>query len=404
MQDFLNKKILVGLSGGIAAYKSAYLVRELTRLGAEVRVVMTQSAQQFITPMTLQALSGHDVRCDVFDSEAERAMGHIELARWADYLVIAPASANCLAKMAHGLADDLLSTLYLVTETPVMVCPAMNRSMWAHPATMANVETLLHRGVLMVGPEEGSQACGEYGLGRMSEVDAIVNALRLCDVSQLLRGSRLLITAGGTREAIDPVRYISNRSSGKMGYALAAAAQMAGAEVTLISGPTALPAPQGVMCHRVNTAREMCDAVMQYLEQGMIFIGAAAVADYTIEAPERHKIKRKGQTSMTLDLVATPDIVSTVVASQKAAYTVAFAAETQDILKHAEAKRHAKQVDMVIANQVGQGLGFDVDDNQVVVLTKFASIELPLTHKVRLAAQIIAALAANISVSPSRHG
>lgn len=393
MQDFLDKKIVVGVSGGIAAYKTAYLVRELTRLGAEVRVVMTQSAQQFITPMTLQALSGHDVRCDLFDSEAERAMGHIELARWADYLVIAPASANCLAKMAHGLADDLLSTLYLVTETPVIVCPAMNRSMWAHPATVANVETLASRGVLMVGPEEGSQACGEYGLGRMSEVDAIVNALRLCEVSQLLRGSRVLITAGTTREPIDPVRYVSNCSSGKMGYALAEAAQMAGAEVILISGPTALLTPQGVICHRVNTAVEMCDAVMRYLEPGMIFIGAAAVADYTFAEPSAQKVKREGQSVMTLELVATPDIVATVVASQKAAYTVAFAAETHNVLQYAQAKLRAKQVDMLIANQVGNGLGFDVDDNQVLVLSKDESIELPLNHKVRLSAQIIAILA-----------
>ncbi len=396
MQDFLNKKIVVGVSGGIAAYKTAYLVRELTRLGALVRVVMTQSAQQFITPMTLQALSGHEVRCDLFDSQAERAMGHIELARWADYLVIAPASANCLAKMAHGLADDLLSTMYLVTETPVIICPAMNRAMWAHPATAANVDTLLSRGVLMVGPEEGPQACGEYGFGRMSEVDAIVNALRLCDISQVLRGRRLLITAGTTREPIDPVRYISNCSSGKMGYALAEAAQMAGAEVILISGPTALQAPQGVACHRVNTAVEMCDAVMRYLEPGMVFIGAAAVADYTLAEPYAQKMKRQGRNTMTLELVATPDIVTTVVASQKASYTVAFAAETQDILQHAQAKLHAKQVDMVIANQVGNGLGFDVDENQVLVLSKEEPLELPLNHKVRLAAQIIAILAGKL--------
>lgn len=397
MQDFLNKKIVVGISGGIAVYKTADLVRELTRLGALVRVVMTKSAQQFITPMTLQALSGHDVRCDLFDSQAERAMGHIELARWADYLLIAPASANCLAKMAHGLADDLLSTLYLVAETPVIVCPAMNRSMWAHPATIANIETLLSRGVLMVGPEEGSQACGEYGFGRMSEVDTIVNALRLCDVNQLLRGHRFLITAGGTREPLDPVRYISNRSSGKMGYALAEAAHVAGAEVILVSGPTTLQAPQGVACHRVHTAADMCDAVIRYLEPGMIFIGAAAVADYALAFPSMQKMKRQGRDAMTLDLVVTPDIVSTVVASQKAAYTVAFAAETQDMLTYAEAKLHAKQVNMVIANQVGHELGFDVDENQVVVLTKDESIELPLTHKVRLSAQIIAILARNFA-------
>ena len=396
MQDFLNKKIVVGVSGGIAAYKTAYLVRELTRLGALVRVVMTHSAQQFITPMTMQALSGHDVRCDVFDLNAERAMGHIELARWADYLVIAPASANCIAKMAHGLADDLLSTLYLVAETPVICCPAMNRSMWAHPATVSNCSTLVERGVIMVGPAEGEQACGEYGFGRMSDETAIINALRLCDINQLLRGQHIMITAGPTREAIDPVRYVSNCSSGKMGYALADAALMAGAHVTLISGPTALQAPQGAVCYRVSTAIEMRDAVKRHLKSGTVFIGTAAVADYSIAAPSVQKIKRQDKAAMTLDLVASPDILSTVVASKKAAYTIGFAAETHDVLKHARAKLHAKQVDMVIANQVGSGFGFDVDENQVVVLTKDGERELLLNHKVRLAGQIIAILAATL--------
>lgn len=396
MQDFLNKKIVVGVSGGIAAYKTAYLVRELTRLGALVRVVMTRSAQQFITPMTMQALSGHDVRSELFDENAERAMGHIELARWADYLVIAPLSANSMAKMAQGLADDLLSTLYLVAETPVIACPAMNRSMWAHPATVANYELLMSRGVIMVGPEEGSQACGEYGLGRMSDVDAIVNALRLCDVSQQLRGHHVLITAGPTRESIDPVRYITNRSSGKMGYALAEAALMAGAKVTLVSGPTSLQAPLGATCCRVNTAQEMHDAVMNHLESGMIFIATAAVADFCIATPELQKIKRRARSTMSLELTATPDCLSAVVASQKAAYTVGFAAETQDVLKHASDKLRDKRVDMIIANQVGEGLGFDVDENQVVVLTKDAQVELPQDHKTRLAGQIIAILAENL--------
>lgn len=396
MQDFLNKKIVVGVSGGIAAYKAAYLVRELTRLGAIVRVVMTHSAQQFITPMTMQALSGNDVRCDVFDLNAERAMGHIELARWADYLVIAPASANCMAKMAHGIADDLLSTLYLVAETPVICCPAMNRSMWAHPATVFNYSTLVGRGVIIVGPAEGEQACGEYGFGRMSDEQAIINALRLCDVGQLLRGRRLMITAGPTREAIDPVRYISNHSSGKMGYALAEAALMAGAHVTLVSGPTELQAPHGAVCHVVNTAVEMCDAVSRYLEPGMVFIGAAAVADYSIAKPSEQKVKRQGNTQMTLDLVASPDVLSTVVASKKAIYTVGFAAETHDVVQHAHAKLRAKQVNMIIANRVGDGRGFDVDENQVTVLTQDGEMELPLNQKTRLAGQIIAILATKL--------
>ena len=391
MQDFMNKKIVLGICGGIAAYKTAHLVRELTRLGAHVRVVMTASAQEFITPMTLQALSGHAVRSEVFDSEAERAMGHIELARWADYLLIAPATANCLAKMAQGFADDLLSTIYLVTEAPVLVCPAMNRSMWAHPATQANVEQLIQRGVLMVGPEEGSQACGEYGFGRMSEVENIIAALRLHNMPRLLQGQHVLITAGPTHEAIDPVRYISNRSSGKMGYALALAARMAGATVTLISGPSALTPPEGVIFYSVETAREMHDAVMQHMQPGMVFIGAAAVGDYGVQNAAVHKLKK--QASATLTLTLNPDILAAVADSGKAAFVVGFAAETTDLLTHAAEKLRVKKLDMIIANQVGAGLGFDVDDNQVTVLTKNTQIDLEKTNKTRLAGQLIAILA-----------
>ena len=396
MQDFLNKKIVLGICGGIAAYKSAFLVRELTRLGAQVRVVMTASATEFITPMTLQALSGQDVRCDLFDSQAERAMGHIELARWADYLLIAPASANCLAKMANGFADDLLSTLYLVAETPVIVCPAMNRSMWAHPATQANAQTLIDRGVILVGPEEGSQACGEQGFGRMSEVDNIIAALRLYDVNQCLRGEQVLITAGPTHEAIDPVRFIGNRSSGKMGYALAQAASMAGARVTLISGPSALVPPPGVAFYSVDTAQTMLNTVMQYLQSGMIFIGAAAVADYCVEKPAAQKIKKNINTTMTLSLHRNPDILATVVESRKAAYVVGFAAETSHLLEHALEKLTSKKLDMLVANQVGDGLGFDTEDNQVTVLTSNHRMDLNRMHKTRLAGQLIAFIAKNM--------
>jgi phosphopantothenoylcysteine decarboxylase/phosphopantothenate--cysteine ligase len=393
MQDFLNKNILVGITGGIAAFKSAYLVRELMRLGATVRVLMTPSSTEFITPMTMQALSGHEVRCELFDSQAERAMGHIELARWADYVVIAPASANCIAKMAHGLADDLLSTLYLVTEVPVVLCPAMNQSMWKHAATQANCQILKQRGLIFVGPENGEQACGEQGYGRLSETESIITALRLCDMKTNLKHTRFLITAGPTREAIDPVRYITNHSSGKMGYALAEAAKFAGAEVILISGPTNLAPPLGVTCHYTETADDMLLAVERYFEPGMVFIGAAAVADYKMAVPGREKLKRQGRGSMTIELVATTDILSTIVASQQAAYTVGFAAETQDVYQHALEKLNRKQVDMVIANEVGKGLGFDVDDNQVILLTQDGTIELPRAHKTKLAAQIIAILA-----------
>ena len=396
MQDFLNKKIVLGICGGIAAYKSAFLVRELTRLGAIVRVVMTQSAQQFISPMTLQALSGEDVRSELFDAQAERAMGHIELARWADYLLIAPASANCLAKLAHGLADDLLSTLYLVVETPVLVCPAMNRSMWEHKATQANCEILSSRGVIIIGPEEGSQACGEHGLGRMSEVDTIISALRLLDVRQLLQGQAVLITAGPTREPIDPVRYISNQSSGKMGYALATASRMAGAAVTLVSGPTDLIPPVGVNFYRVDTAQAMFDVVMRQLQPGMIFIGTAAVADYRVLTPSEQKLKKQDNPTLSLTLTPNPDILASVATSGKASFVVGFAAETDDVRTYAEQKLHAKKVDMMVANRVGGGLGFDNDCNQVTILTKNKQTELPLAHKTRLAGQIIAILSANL--------
>jgi phosphopantothenoylcysteine decarboxylase/phosphopantothenate--cysteine ligase len=394
MQDFAGKKILLGVSGGIACYKSALLVRELTQLGAHVRVVMTSSAEHLMNPLLLQALSGHEVRTELFDTQAERAMGHIELARWADYLLIAPASASCLAKMAQGLANDLLSTLYLVCETPVLVCPAMNRSMWAHKATAANCALLRERGVIFIGPEEGSQACGEYGLGRMAEVPQIINALRLQETHQLLLGRRVLITAGPTREPIDPVRYLSNYSSGKMGFALAEAALMSGAQVTLISGPSPLTAPCGVHVIRVETAKEMLTAIEAQLAPDTIFIAAAAVADYHIHTPAPEKIKKNASSTLNLQLQPNPDLVSAVVASKKAAYVAGFAAETQDLAQHASEKLIKKNLDMIIANQVGPGLGFESDFNQVLVMTKKSRQELPLMHKIRLAGQLIAIIAA----------
>lgn len=396
MQDFIDKKILLGICGGIAAYKSAYLVRELTRLGADVRVVMTQSAQQFISPLLMQALSGNEVRTDLFDTQAERAMGHIELARWADYLLIAPASANCLAKMAQGISDDLLSTLYLVAEIPVIVCPAMNRSMWAHPATKANCELLNERGVVFVGPEEGSQACGEQGLGRVSEAEQIINALRFYDVHQLLTDKKLVITAGPTRESIDPVRYLSNYSSGKMGYAIAEAAAMAGAKVTLISGPGNLQASAGIDLIRVESAQSMLDAVMEHLNPGAVFIGTAAVADYRVHNPVLEKMKKKDHAELSLKLIRNTDILSSVVDSGIASFVVGFAAETTDVLRYAREKLENKKLDMIVANKVGKGIGFESDVNQAIIVTKNKQIELPLTHKARLAGQIIAILAATL--------
>lgn len=400
MQDFTDKKIVLGICGGIAAYKSAYLVRELTRLGAMVRVVMTQSAKQFISPLTLQALSGNDVRMELFDSAAERAMGHIELARWADYFVVAPASANCLAKFAHGLADDLLSTLYLVVECPVIICPAMNKSMWQHPVTASNCALIEQRGALIVGPGDGSQACGEVGLGRLSEVDAIINALRLYEVKGLLAGQHLLITAGPTREAIDPVRYLSNHSSGKMGYALAEAALIAGAQVTLISGPTSLPVPQGVIYRAADSAKAMHASVMTELKTGMIFIGCAAVADYTSAVATR-KIKKEDNPTLSLNLLPNPDILAAVAASGKPRFVVGFAAETHDLVMNAKKKLLHKKLDMIIANLIGDQRGFGMDNNEVTVLSKNSQIELPMNNKVRLAGEIIAILAATIQNAPN---
>jgi phosphopantothenoylcysteine decarboxylase/phosphopantothenate--cysteine ligase len=400
MQDLVNKKILLGISGGIAAYKTAQLVRQLTVLGAFVRVVMTDSAKQFITPMTLQALSGHEVRCDLFDSQAERAMGHIELARWADLLLIAPASANCLAKMAHGLADDLLSTIYLVAETPVFVCPAMNRAMWAHPATKHNCQLLLDRGVVMIGPACGLQACGETGYGRMSDVDDIIAALHAHAATKALVGHHVLITAGPTQEMIDPVRYISNRSSGKMGYALAKAALDAGAEVTLVTGPSAQPCPMGVAVYRVDTANAMFQEVMRLLRPGMIFIGAAAVGDYRVQNTMMQKLKKHPTEPLTVTLIPNPDILSHVAASGQALYVVGFAAETSNLLINASEKLHRKKLDMIIANTVGTDLGFEVDENEVTILTEHEQISLQKSSKTLLATEIIAIIAQKMQNAP----
>lgn len=393
MRELNGVKIVLGVCSSIAAYKAAYLVRELCALGASVRVVMTRGALAFIQPLTFQALSGEDVRCDLLDAQAERAMGHIELARWADYLVIAPASANFIAKMAHGIADDLLSTLYLASTAPVIVCPAMNQNMWTHPATMANCALLRERGVLFCGPDAGLQACGDTGFGRMVEPETIVATIRLYPVRSLLHGRELLITAGPTHEALDPVRYLGNHSSGKMGYALAQAAQVAGATVTLITGPCALPIPWGVYCISVTSAQDMLTAVKAQLKPGIIFIGAAAVADYHVATPAAEKLKRHAQDSMIVTLQKNPDILAEVVAYKQAAMVVGFAAETHNVLAYATEKLRAKQVDMMIANQVGEGLGFENDENQVTVLTATQHISLPLAPKITLAGQIIILIA-----------
>jgi len=403
-QDFLDKKILLGITGGIAAYKSAHLVRELKRLGADVRVVMTAAATEFITPLTLQALSGHPVHVDLLNTDSEHAMGHIELARWADYYLIAPTTANCLAKMAHGLADDLVSTLALVVDVPVLVCPGMNQSMWHHAATQANYAILKQRGIVCVGPDEGMQACGEFGFGRMSEVDDIISALRLVDLGPILLGQSVIITAGPTQEPIDPVRYIGNHSSGKMGYALARAASHAGAHVTLISGPTALSVPKGVTCILVDCAQEMYDAVMQSLEKypSSIFIGAAAVADYYVDKPAMTKLKKQNNPVLSLMLLRSLDILAAVASSQRASFVVGFAAETLDVMMHAKEKLNKKKLDMIIANAVGKGLGFGEEEHAVTVLTQTLEEPIPRAHKTRIAGILIAIIAASLQNAEHR--
>lgn len=394
-----NKNILLGVTGGIAAYKSTLLIRELVRLGAQVKVVMTSSAQEFISPLTLQALSGEIVRSETFDSEAERAMSHIELARWADYLVISPCSANFMAKMAHGIADCLLSTLYLVAENiPVILCPAMNRSMWQHPATQANRQTLLNRDVMLVGPDIGEQACGEFGPGRLVETHEIINAIQLHTAKNLLQNHKILITAGPTHEEIDPVRYLTNHSSGKMGYALATAAQFAGAKVTLISGPSNLPKPFGVDFISVKSAKDMLSQVQKHVSSDTIFISCAAVADYHIANPASQKIKKGPSETLELKLVKNPDILKDIATSKIAKYTVGFAAETNNLNENAQQKLNNKQVDMIIANQVGENFGFNSDDNSVKIFTKDKVLNIEKQHKITLAGKIIEFLAENINM------
>ncbi|MGC9008827.1 MAG: bifunctional phosphopantothenoylcysteine decarboxylase/phosphopantothenate--cysteine ligase CoaBC [Halothiobacillaceae bacterium] len=387
--NLTGKHILLGLSGGIAAYKACDLVRRLRDAGAEVRVVMTEGATHFVTPLTLQALSGYPVRTSVWDEAAEAAMGHIELARWADAILIAPASADVLARLAAGMADDLLTTLCLATEVPLLLAPAMNRVMWANPATQANVQTLTARGAILLGPAAGAQACGETGEGRMLEPVELVARLveHLTPPQHGLAGKRVVITAGPTREALDPVRFISNRSSGRMGYALAEAAQATGAEVVLISGPTALPTPKGVARIDVETALQMRNAVMAQMPCD-IFIGTAAVADYRPLEAAPEKIK-KGAEQLTLTLVKNPDIVSEVAALPERPFVVGFAAETEHVLEHARDKLVRKKLDLIAANRVGEGLAFDQPDNALTVLWDGGQAEFPQTDKRQLARQLI---------------
>lgn len=392
MTTLTAKRLLLGVTGGIAAYKSAELARRLREAGAEVRVVMTRAATEFITPLTMQAVSGQPVHLHLLDPTAESAMSHIDLARWPDAIVIAPASADFLAKLAHGRADDLLSTLCLATAAPVIVAPAMNQQMWHNAATQANVEILHTRGIAVWGPAEGEQACGDVGPGRMLEPpDLVARAAALFETGTLA-GRHVLITAGPTQEPLDPVRYISNRSSGKMGYAVAQAALDAGARVTLITGPTALTPPSRAQVVRVATAQAMYDAVHAHASKADIFIGVAAVADYRAAEVAPQKIK-KGADTLTLVLQKNPDILASVAALTPRPYTVGFAAETGDVERLAREKLLAKGADLVAANEVGADLGFDTEDNALLLVDRQGTLSLPMQPKPKLARQLIQAIA-----------
>ncbi|HAJ91171.1 MAG TPA: bifunctional phosphopantothenoylcysteine decarboxylase/phosphopantothenate--cysteine ligase CoaBC [Gammaproteobacteria bacterium] len=387
--NYLNgKHILVGVTGGIAAYKSAELVRQLRLSGAVVRVVMTTAAAEFITPLTLQALSGNPVHTDLLDTAAEAAMGHIELARWADALLVAPATADFIARVAEGRANDLLAAVCLACDAPLAIAPAMNRVMWKKPATGENLAKLQAGNVRVLGPAEGLQACGETGPGRMLEPEELVAGLSGMFQTGVLAGRQVLVTAGPTREAIDPVRYLSNRSSGRMGFAVATAAAEAGAAVTLISGPVSLATPAGVRRIDVESAADMYAAVMQAVTVADIFVSVAAVADYRPALVAPQKLKKESAES-SLDLIRNPDILAAVAALPDAPFTAGFAAETEAVETNAQNKRLAKGVDMIAANRVGAGQGFDSKENALHVFWEAGEQVLPVTGKGKLARQLL---------------
>lgn len=359
MLSMANKRIILGITGGIAAYKCAELTREFVKAGADVKIVMTKSAEEFVTPLTLQALSGNKVHQNLLDSEAEAAMGHIELARWADLIIIAPATANFVARAAQGRAEDLLTTIILATPSAISVAPAMNREMWEDKQTQTNIEILKKRGFTILGPSSGPQACGDIGLGRMLEPELIVNSITRLFRTDILTGRKVVITGGPTQEAIDPVRYISNHSSGKMAYALANEAVNSGAEVLLISGPVAETVPERVNCLKVTSAEEMLNSVLSNMQDVDIFIGVAAIADYRPAKTEQHKIK-KTKNQIDLTLIKNPDIISQVSSLPNRPFVVGFAAETENIIKNGVEKLNKKKLDMLFANNATETFGSDV--------------------------------------------
>ena len=397
MSSLSNKQILLGVTGGIAAYKSAELIRRLQEFGASVRVVMTPAAQQFITPLPLHALSGNPVHTEMLDPEAEAAMGHIELARWADLVLVAPASADFIARLVQGQGNDLLSTLCLATAAPIALAPAMNQAMWSAASTQANMALLVERQVSVFGPASGSQACGDVGPGRMLEPSEIASAAETLFTSGTLAGKTVVITAGPTREAIDPVRYISNQSSGKMGYAIAEAAIEAGARCILITGPTCLIPPEKAQTFKVTSALEMHEASLREAEHSDIFIASAAVADYRPAQTADQKLKKTASDTMNIKLVKNPDIVAGVAALANKPYTVGFAAETQNLENYAKDKLRRKNLDLIVANDVSRSdIGFNSDNNAVTIFGPERTEVITECSKHQLARQLIDLIAQEI--------
>ena len=389
--ELSGKRITLGVTGGIAAYKAAELVRQLVKLGATVRVVMTEAATRFVTPVTFQALSGHPVYCDQWDARVANNMAHIELSREADLILVAPASADFLAKLAHGLADDLLSTLALARNCPLLAAPAMNLQMWSNPATQRNVATLRGDGIALLGPASGEQACGEVGLGRMIEPEEIVEDVVAFFQPKHLAGKRVLLTAGPTFEAIDPVRGITNLSSGKMGFALARAAREAGADVTLVCGPVSQATPRGITRINVASALEMHAEVMQRIAGQDVFIGVAAVADYRPATPSAQKIKKDGSEAPSIELVQNPDILADVAALPEPPFCVGFAAESQNLAAYAQKKRLAKKIPLIVGNLIQDGFGGD--QNKLALFDDTGETRLPPASKIELARALVAHIA-----------
>ncbi len=385
--------MLLGVTGSIAAYKSPDIVRRLRDQGAEVRVVLTASAEKLVSPTVFQAVSGEPVRGDIWDEQAEAAMGHIELAKWADLILIAPATANLIAQLAAGSAENLLTTICLASEASVTLAPSMNQAMWRDAATQANCEVLRKRNVMFIGPDDGEQACGDVGPGRMSEPANIVSRLVRGGASGPFEGLRIMVSAGPTREAIDPVRFVSNRSSGKMGFAMARAAADAGAEVTLIAGPVNLPTPPRIERVDVETTQQMCDEALARMGEMDMYIGAAAISDYRPKQISVQKIKKTADT-FVLEMLKCPDLLASVAALKDGPFTVGFAAETEKLEQHASDKLKRKNLDMIVANLVGENLCFDSDDNEVIVLWQGGRQPLPLLSKQELARRLVDVIAA----------